>query len=486
MHIPVLALPILLVVAAVVSIVRRARDPLSQVPGPWYAKWTSMVIIYHWLRGKRTAYVHHLHEKYGPVVRVSPIEVDFCSVSGAKRIHSFNRPFLKGSMYGVFRSGNDVENLFSTRNLDIHARHRRLLSAPASDSNLENFEHIVESKAQMAVEKIGVEMARNGAANTAKWWIFFSTDVIGELSFGDSFRMLEQGKVNQYIDDLQKVATRSGVRVAFPSIMKLAPYIPLPYFTDAYASTQRMRSYAEESISRYEKLIAAEPNVPRPTLFTKLFQAKDDTLTRAELVASAQSYITAGSDTTAFSLTFLTWAVCKPENEEIKKRLASEVGALPDNYSDENLKRLPYLNQVIKETLRLYAPAPAWLPRVVPPGGCEIDGYWMPGGTEVQTQGYSMHRNTQVYPNPEKFDPSRWESPTKDMNDAWMPFGGGARICIGLHLAQKELRIATARFFRAFPDAKVSNQDGFCDDDMEQVIYFLMYPKNKRCLIQAS
>lgn len=59
-------------------------------------------------------------------------------------------------------------------------------------------------------------------------------------------------------------------------------------------------------------------------------------------------------------------------------------------------------------------------------------------------------------------------------------------VCIGLHLAQLELRIATAKFFRAFPNAKLSIMEGFSDDDMEQVIYFLMYPKNKRCLIQAS
>ena len=59
-------------------------------------------------------------------------------------------------------------------------------------------------------------------------------------------------------------------------------------------------------------------------------------------------------------------------------------------------------------------------------------------------------------------------------------------VCIGLHLAQMELRIATAKFFRAYPDAQVSTLNGFSDDDMEQVVYFLMYPKNKRCLIQAT
>jgi hypothetical protein len=52
-------------------------------------------------------------------------------------------------------------------------------------------------------------------------------------------------------------------------------------------------------------------------------------------------------------------------------------------------------------------------------------------------------------------------------------------------LALLELRIATAKFFQTFPTAKVSSLEGFGDADMEQAIYFLMYPKNKRCLIEA-
>jgi cytochrome P450 len=61
-----------------------------------------------------------------------------------------------------------------------------------------------------------------------------------------------------------------------------------------------------------------------------------------------------------------------------------------------------------------------------------------------------------------------------------------AKVCLGLNLAKMELRKATALFFRTFPNAKMSNLEGFSDDDMEQTIYFLMFPKNKRCLIQAS
>lgn len=289
---------------------------------------------------------------------------------------------------------------------------------------------------------------------------------------------------NEYLSHLQDLARRLGVRVAFPKLVELASYIPLPYFTAAYASAQRMYEYAEESIRRYESMIAAEPHNPKSTLFTKLLGTSADHMSQAEIVANAQSYIVAGSDTTAHSMTYLTWAICR--NPTMQARLVEELSGLPDNYVDEDLKQLPYLGQVINETLRLYAAAPAHLPREVIQGGREIDGYWIPVGTIVETQAYSMHRNSAIYQDPERFDPSRWASPSKEMKNAWMPFGGGSRICLGLHLAQMELRVATAGFFRAYPNAKVSTLEDFSDEDMEQVVYFLMYPKNNRCLIQAS
>jgi cytochrome P450 len=58
-------------------------------------------------------------------------------------------------------------------------------------------------------------------------------------------------------------------------------------------------------------------------------------------------------------------------------------------------------------------------------------------------------------------------------------------VCIGLQLARMELRVATAYFFRAFPNAVVSRREYFTDEDMEPEMYFLAAPKRKRCLIEV-
>lgn len=59
-------------------------------------------------------------------------------------------------------------------------------------------------------------------------------------------------------------------------------------------------------------------------------------------------------------------------------------------------------------------------------------------------------------------------------------------VCLGQHLAEIELRLATALFFRAFPNAKVSTLEGMNDRDMDPLIFFLLSPKGKRCLISKE
>ncbi|KAF1958305.1 cytochrome protein [Byssothecium circinans] len=491
-----MALPLLItsilaagVIKLVWTLARRTWGPLAALPGPWYTKYTSTVLSYRFFTGQRTQWVEELHRKYGNIVRLSPTEVDFSSPKAAKTIHSYKKPFLKSEFYSHFLNSLRGAHVVSTRDQVIHARHRRLLGGPMSESGLKQVEPIVESRVNLTIERLGREMEEMGYTNCMKWWLFMATDIIGELSFGESFHMLERGTKTEYAHDLELVAPIIGTMWTFPTLFYVSRRFGLPLFRDIAARGIRIREYAQQSIERYDRAVAANPQNVQPTLLTKLFLAgkkDEETMTKDEIVANAQAFIVAGTDTTAHTMTYLTWTLCKPENVGIKKQLLAELATLPEVFHNEDLKSLTYLDGVIRETLRLFAAAPAMLPRDVPRGGCEIDDVWMPEGAVVTTQAYSMHRNPAVYHEPEKFLPERWENPTQEMKDAFMPWGGGSRVCLGLHLASMEIRLATAKFFLKYPDATVSAAEGFSDADMEQIVYFLMFPKGKRCMIQAS
>lgn len=167
-------------------------------------------------------------------------------------------------------------------------------------------------------------------------------------------------------------------------------------------------------------------------------------------------------------------------NPEVHRQVCAELQDLPSPYKGEDLAHLPYFNAAIKETLRLYGAALGGLPRIVPLGGRKSGGYFIPEGVTVTTQAYTLHRDPNIFDEPNNFKPARWLSPTPQTEESFMPFGAGPRICIGLHLAHLELSLVCAGFLREFPNARVSNETP--DSDMAIENYFLIAPKGHRCL----
>ncbi|KAJ4156193.1 hypothetical protein NW754_007817 [Fusarium falciforme] len=165
------------------------HDPLSSIPGPWYSRWTELPLKYFWLTGQRTECV------LCPIVRIGPQEVDVSEVASAKVIHRVGSGFPKSRFYQNVTSGSTI-NVFSTTDPNQHKALRRLLSSPLSDASLKSLEPLIDSRVCLTIQKMKEEAEKRGAADVFKWWLFMATDIIGELSFGDSFCMLEQGKVS--------------------------------------------------------------------------------------------------------------------------------------------------------------------------------------------------------------------------------------------------------------------------------------------------
>ncbi|KAI2616232.1 putative cytochrome P450 [Hypoxylon sp. NC1633] len=459
-------------------------SPIAKLPGPWYTVWTDVILKYNVIKGRRPRWVHELHEKYGMVVRISPNEVSIQDLSAVERIYQIKGEFLKSSWYKTFIPG--VQNVFNTTDVNYHRRHRKFLASEISESGLAIHRPTVDSRVRLTIQRMAEEMEERGATDVYRWFLYMATDVIGELSFGSSFRTLETKEDSQYTRDLKSIGFAGGLRATFPTLMKVNKYVPLPILSLGTRIRQHMGDYADASLSRHYKLVEELGDRVKPTLLSKLYQASEkdvDRLDFNELREDAMAYIAAGSDTTTNTMTYLVWIVCKLP--DIRDKLVAELLTLPDDFGDQDLKDLPYLDNVIQETLRLYPAAASGLPREVPPEGATLGGHFIQGGYTVSAQAYSMHRNPAVFRDPLRFDPSRWEKPTKAMKTAFVAFGGGSRICMGLHLAKMEMRLATARFFRRFPNARVSEMDGFTDADMEAEMYFLMAPRGKRCLINA-
>ncbi|MET0284529.1 MAG: cytochrome P450, partial [Polyangiales bacterium] len=110
----------------------------------------------------------------------------------------------------------------------------------------------------------------------------------------------------------------------------------------------------------------------------------------------------------------------------------------------DDLANMPFLDAVIREALRLYPPAYAFGREVVEP--FKLGGVLLPKGAQVITSPWAMHRNPRYWRAPESFMPARWlDGETKKLpRYAYMPFGGGHRICIGSHFALLEAGLLLA------------------------------------------
>ncbi|KAH8703985.1 putative cytochrome P450 [Talaromyces proteolyticus] len=462
-------------------VIRAYLNPLSGYPGPWISKYTGLYEKYQFLSGNKPRYVHRLHKKYGPIVRVSPTELAISDASAAKEIHRVGGRFLKSEFYdNIGHRGG--KTLFNTTDPHRHAIRRKLLSAGMTRNNLAQLEPDVMKRVRLAIQRMAEEKKNRGVIDVFKWWTFMASDVIAELSFGESFKTLEQGQETQFVKALQNQSFFMAIRTTFPTLLPYAQLIPLPIFKEVQAGGQRIFMHARQAIGRYKTMLESGVST-RKTLFTNILKGGPDGLTELEIIQEACGYIVAGSDTTAITLTYLVWSVCK--NPSIRDKLVEEVKALPEDFSEEHVRDLPYLNQVINEALRIHSAVPSALPRKVPPEGAKLAGYQIPGGTTVSTQAYTLHRDPDLFPIAESFNPARWENPTKDMKHGFMPFGGGSRICIGMHLAWMELLLGATLFFRTFPNAKVSIREGMCDEDMVMNMYLLVSPVARRCLIEA-
>lgn len=217
-------------------------------------------------------------------------------------------------------------------------------------------------------------------------------------------------------------------------------------------------------------------------VFASVLKAADEkSLTDEDIRVEAAAFMIAGSDTTSNTLTYLIYGILS--DPQLQKLIVDEVKGLTELTDDAIDKQCPVLSAAISETLRLYNAAPTPFPRRVPPSGTQLGGYFMPGGTTVTCQSWSIHRDASIFPSPDKFDYTRWMPGkiTPEVTASFVPFGAGTRSCIGKHLAMMELRYGAAVFFQRFPNAMLAPET--TPESMQMLNLMLIEPKSGVCRV---
>lgn len=207
-------------------------------------------------------------------------------------------------------------------------------------------------------------------------------------------------------------------------------------------------------LAHIEAAIAERQHTPTTDALSLLIQTRDEdgnALSPTELKAQALLLLFAGHETTTSMLTSFCLALAQHPHiwqRAREEQLALNLGA---DLKMDDFKGMTYLEQILKETERVYAPVPGGFRGVVK--AFDFAGYHVPVGWRVQYAIHGAHQDASIYADPETFDPDRFSPERAEGSSvpySLVGFGGGSRICIGYAFAQMEMKIITSYLLRHY------------------------------------
>ncbi|MEZ4240289.1 MAG: cytochrome P450 [Myxococcota bacterium] len=230
------------------------------------------------------------------------------------------------------------------------------------------------------------------------------------------------------------------------------------------AHRRRAAAHTEELQALVLSLVAERRQRPAgDDLLWRLLEARDEDgrgMDDAQVRDEALTLFLAGHETTALALSYALWLLAL--HPEAQAAVRAEGAALGRRPGAADLGALPYTAAVVQEVLRLYPPAWGFGRETVRP--VTLGGRTLPAGTHVVTMPWILHRDPRWWREPARFRPERWlpgpgGAPAETASlprFAYVPFGGGPRVCIGSHFATMEAVLALSvlvaeRRYRAVP-----------------------------------
>jgi aspirochlorine biosynthesis cytochrome P450 monooxygenase len=207
-------------------------------------------------------------------------------------------------------------------------------------------------------------------------------------------------------------------------------------------------------------------------------------ISEPEMYANSFSITIAGSEGIATALAGATYLLLRYPDEyqravdEIRKAFQSET----EITTGEICARVPFIDAVLQEAMRLYPPVSITMPRRVPEGGTIIDGRFVAAGTTVGVNHLSCYRSSHNFEDAMEFRPDRWlrangkDADTRDNFAAFQPFSIGPRNCLGKNLARAEMSSLLAHILWRFDLQLVETEEGLSWLEKQRIWGFWQKP----------
>lgn len=345
-------------------------------------------------------------------------------LSDPRRFHHFAEPMVKAPPEA---SMNRITRGLTAMNGEQHRLHRRLLQPAFSRTAIEGYAAPAVEVAERFLQRWKQDEVRDLRADMVELSLLVSMRCLFGLEVESEAKQL--GRLG-----MQALSGLTDARImAFPVDL---PGSPL----------RRYKRVCEEMERSLRSLIARRSLSPEGpdalSILLRAHDADDGKLTDDELVGHANVLFVAGHETTACTLawTLLLLSAHPQVAADLQDELQRVLGG--DLPTAAKLDELPLLDRVVRESMRLLPATPFLFPRVLKEP-IELGGHAIPAGAKLVLSPLITHREPSLFPDPLRFEPRRWEGASYGPH-AYLPFGAGARMCLGSTFATQTIRLVLA------------------------------------------
>ncbi|RYP09745.1 hypothetical protein DL764_001080 [Monosporascus ibericus] len=432
---------------------------IAHIPGSKLAAATGWYETYMdvFKGGQFTFQIENWHQQYGAIVRITPWEVHIADPDFYEVLFNNKTRYSKIEKLR-YRFGLHLSS-FDTIDHDNHHMRRSAIFPFFARQKVIAFSPQIQAMADQMVNRLATEFGnRAKAVNMNELYAAFVSDAINYYTFAISYNFLDYPDfVTPFTTSIRKLAMSLHTAAHFPWFLTILQTVP-----ESVVQVLNPLMVPVFQFHNILKVISGEndanKSVRHRTVFHELLQSNlpPEELSVERLKHEAASITGAGIDTTKTTLALSTFHILA--NPHVLERLREE---LKDGIPDVNapapsvpeLERLPYLNAIVQESLRLAFGISQRLSRINPHGPITYGSYVIPPNVPFSMTSYLQHRDPNIFPDPDTFRPERWlDNPKtasgKPLSRYLAPFGKGPRMCLGMNFAMAELYIGLATVFR--------------------------------------
>jgi cytochrome P450 len=405
-----------------------SRTNTKQTPGP-----SGLNALRYWIQMVRdplTAFAA-LNNEFGDAVQIP--------FTPSKRFLLLSRP--EHAEHVLVRNQDRYPKAFSYRPLKAVLGDGLLTS---EGETWQRHRHLVQPVfSHRHVQEFGSTIADVTRARVGDWSIGAPIDVGAEMR---SLTMALIGRILFGVDLADRAQSVGNSVSRLQSALIPGAILPITLVPGLRSAARSLESLVNEIIDA--RLAAPHPE-PHDLLDRLLIADEGKSLNRREIRDEVTTLVLAGHETTANTL---TWALALLSRfPSVRERLAAEIQEVVGDRAAtaDDFDSLEWTRAVVSESIRLYPPA--WNIERDAMADDVIGDVQVRAGDTIGISAYLIHRNREFWPNPEGFDPRRFLSANVGSRPrhAYLPFGGGRRVCVGAALAQLEATIALATIIQS-------------------------------------